>query len=130
MTIKRIERLERLNSSVNGNPRFCIHFDDGTDAITSSDAAFCYGIENPEYHGTDLKVTYSRAGRVADVELAATIHNMTVFRERVRDRVVWLGDDGGEYSADPDDYFNVLDIHEDLGGALGIVDPKRVRVLR
>lgn len=67
--VKRITRLERLSSSVNGNPRFRVGFDDASSAITSSDAAFCYGIENPEMRG-DVVVTYTRAGRIADIRPA------------------------------------------------------------
>lgn len=63
-----IDRLERLNLSVNGNPRFRIHFADGQTAITQTDAGFAYGLENRENIGVPVKVTATRAGRVTNVE--------------------------------------------------------------
>jgi hypothetical protein len=65
--IKRITRLERMGCSVNGNPRFSVGFDDATTAITSSDAGFCYGLTNPEYRDVPVRVTYTKAGRIADI---------------------------------------------------------------
>lgn len=65
----RITGLDRLNNSVNGNPRYRVHFDTGSSAITSSDHAFCYGITNPEMRG-DVVVTYTRAGRISDISPA------------------------------------------------------------
>lgn len=65
-TVKRIEKLDRLNNSANGNPRYRVHFTDGTDAITSSDRSFCYAIANPEMRG-DVEVTYTRAGRIEHI---------------------------------------------------------------
>lgn len=60
-----IESLERLRLSSNGNPRFRVHFTDGTVADTQSDASLNYGIENREYQGVPLKVTFTRAGKVS-----------------------------------------------------------------
>ena len=65
MAIRRIDYLERLNSSVNGNPRFRVHFTDGSSAETQSDAAVSYGLENRENFDTDVDVTFTRAGRVS-----------------------------------------------------------------
>jgi hypothetical protein len=67
MTIRIISSLTRLTNSVNGNPRYRIHFDDGSSAITSSDSAFCYALNNPGYVGHHVEVTFTRAGRVSDV---------------------------------------------------------------
>jgi hypothetical protein len=69
LDVKKVDHLERLNSSVNGNPRFHVYFTDGTDSITSSDAAFCYGIENPDMRGA-VVVSFTRAGRIADMRPA------------------------------------------------------------
>lgn len=64
--IKRIETIERLSLSVNGNPRFTFTFSDGTDAISSSDASFNYEVGNPGYRVGDLvEITFTRAGRIA-----------------------------------------------------------------
>jgi hypothetical protein len=65
----RITRLERLNNSANGNPRYRVHFDDATSAVTSSDHGFCYALNNAEMRG-DVDVTYTRAGRISDVRPA------------------------------------------------------------
>jgi len=69
MAIRTISFLTRLKPSVNGNPRFRIHFDDGSSAITSSDAMFCYGLENRENIGQPVEVTFTRAVRVSDVRI-------------------------------------------------------------
>ena len=66
-TTRRIDHLERMTSSRNGNPRFRIYFTDGSIAVTSSDAAFCYGLENRENFGVDVAVTFTKAGLVSDL---------------------------------------------------------------
>lgn len=63
----------RLNSSVNGNPRFTLHTDDG-DFTTQSDAAISYEVENithriPEGQGRAVTLTATRAGSVWDIEV-------------------------------------------------------------
>lgn len=63
-----IESLTRLNSSVNGNPRFMIHFVDGATAKTQVDASIAYELENPENIGVPVKVTATPSGLVWDVE--------------------------------------------------------------
>jgi hypothetical protein len=63
--IRRIQHLERLNNSSNGNPRFRVYFTDGTSALTSSDAGVAYGIGNREMLNSALKVELTRAGRIA-----------------------------------------------------------------
>ena len=63
-----IDRLERLNNSVNGNPRFRIYFTDGQTAVTQSDASIAYGLENRENIGVPVKVTATPAGMVWNVE--------------------------------------------------------------
>lgn len=65
MARRTVSSLTRLNNSVNGNPRFRVHFTDGSSAITTSDAMFCYGIQNPEMRDTELEVEFTRAGRIA-----------------------------------------------------------------
>ena len=69
MTLRKIERLQRLNNSVNGNPRFRVHFTDGSSALTMSDAMYAYAIENPEYRG-DVEVTFTRSGSILDIRPA------------------------------------------------------------
>lgn len=66
-SVRTIDHLERLNNSANGNPRYRIHFTDGSSAITASDASFCYGIENREYRDVPLVIVWTRAGRISNV---------------------------------------------------------------
>jgi len=77
-----IVSLERLNNSVNGNPRFKIHTDGGW-YITSSDHGFCYSIEN-DWRGKDTRdavLTLTRAGRVCDLDYVDNaIENRPVVR--------------------------------------------------
>lgn len=70
MAIRTIDHLERRKNSVNGNPRFRVVFTDGSSAITQSDAAFAYGLENPEFRDVPLEVTFSRAGLITRVKVA------------------------------------------------------------
>ena len=67
MSIRRIDHLDRLNSSVNGNPRFRVYFTDGSVAETQSDAGFCYGLENRENFGMDVTVSFTKSGRISDL---------------------------------------------------------------
>jgi hypothetical protein len=61
-----IHRIDRLNNSVNGNPRFRLMFADASEAITSSDAAINYEIGNPGYRvGSTVALTFTKAGRIA-----------------------------------------------------------------
>ena len=68
---KRIWSIERLNNSVNGNPRYRIAFED--DAVrgfrTSSDHGFCYAIGNPDLReGSLVRVQFTRAGLISDMQ--------------------------------------------------------------
>jgi len=61
----------RLNSSVNGNPRFTLHTDDG-DFVTKSDSSISYEIENLTSRISrggfmDVEMETTRAGRVWNV---------------------------------------------------------------
>jgi len=42
----RVESIERLKNSVNGNPRYKIAFSNGVLGITKSDAGFAYSIHS------------------------------------------------------------------------------------
>lgn len=68
MSIREIESLERLTNSAYGNPRYRVHFTDGSSAVTQSDASFCYGLTNRENFGVPVRVTWTRAGRIAHIE--------------------------------------------------------------
>jgi hypothetical protein len=47
-TIKglKIDKLERMSSSINGNPRFRVHFSNGLISQTMVDASLGYSIQN------------------------------------------------------------------------------------
>jgi len=67
----RIVASERLNSSVNGNPRYRIAFDDGEMRTSQSDAAWCYGFGNRGMRNGDMvTMTLSAAGRIETMEPA------------------------------------------------------------
>jgi len=42
----KIDKLERMNNSVNGNPRFRVHFSNGLVSQTTVDDDLGYGIQN------------------------------------------------------------------------------------
>jgi hypothetical protein len=60
----RIESLQRLKLSVNGNPRFKIFLTDGRVLQTQSDGGINYDIENPEFRDVQIEFALTRAGRV------------------------------------------------------------------
>jgi len=63
-----IESLTRLKNSVNGNPRYRLHFSNGDSATTQSDASISYGLQNSEYRNVPVRVMLTAAGRVWNVE--------------------------------------------------------------
>ncbi len=63
-----IASLERMKLSVNGNPRFKVTFTDGTVAQTQTDASIGYAIENSEYRDVPVRVSFTPAGRIWNVE--------------------------------------------------------------
>ena len=66
MERKTITRIQQINSSVNGNPRYRIGFDDATTAITASDYGFAYEIGNPGMRvGSTVGVDYTKRGRIS-----------------------------------------------------------------
>jgi len=67
--IVKIESIERLNNSVNGNPRFRFYLSGngeyGEEAFSMSDAAFCYAVGNPGMRAGDtVVIERTRAGRI------------------------------------------------------------------
>ena len=65
--IARITDLARRPSSVNGNPRWLVTFDTGAQHLIQSDSSLSYSIGNREYHRAQVKVTLTKAGRIADL---------------------------------------------------------------
>lgn len=64
---KTITSLARIRSSKNGNPTYSVAFDDGTVALTETDASIGYSITNTELHRVPVLVDFNRAGRITDV---------------------------------------------------------------
>lgn len=69
-SIKTITRLERLSNSRNGNPRYRLHFDDATSALTQTDSACAYELQNIACIGVRMELTLTRAGRVCGAKRA------------------------------------------------------------
>jgi hypothetical protein len=66
---KTLSRIESLNNSKNGNPRYRLEFADATSAITSSDISDAYAIGNPGLRERCyVRVKFTRAGRIAQIE--------------------------------------------------------------
>lgn len=63
-----ITALERLQNSVNGNPAWKLTFEDGSFTRTQSDASISYSLPNPEFRDVPLIVSFTRAGRVWNLE--------------------------------------------------------------
>lgn len=74
--IKTITRAERLNNSVNGNPRYRLHFDDATTALTQSDSACAYELQNHAMIGGTFEFTLTRAGRVCGIRKVKLLEPM------------------------------------------------------
>lgn len=73
--IVQLYSVERLNNSVNGNPRFDLHTDSGT-FTTSSDSACSYDVENiarlipggpMTIQGLTVSLSLTKAKRVQDI---------------------------------------------------------------
>lgn len=65
-----IESMKRLNLSAMGNPRFEVTFTDGSVAQTQTNSSVGYSIENPEYRGVPVLVSFTRAGKIFGVDVA------------------------------------------------------------
>lgn len=67
-----IVRVERLGTSVYGNPYFRLHLEDGTSVRTQINSMVNVGIENSENLNRPVIITTTKAGRVYDVKSAGT----------------------------------------------------------
>jgi hypothetical protein len=63
-----IASLERMKLSAMGNPTFRVTFTDGTVARTRENASIAYSIENSEYRGVPVRVSFTAAGTIWNVE--------------------------------------------------------------
>lgn len=64
-----ITRVERLGTSVNGNPYYRLHLEDGTSLRTSVDSMINYSVTNHENLNTPVIVETTK-GRVWDIKAA------------------------------------------------------------
>lgn len=62
--VQTITNLVRMDSSRNGNPRFRVFFEDGSNAPTEPDAAWSYGAENSEFRAGPVEVHYNGRGHI------------------------------------------------------------------
>lgn len=63
-----IVKIERLGTSVYGNPYFRLHLEDGTSVRTTIDAGINFSVENPENLNRPVIITTTKAGRVWDIQ--------------------------------------------------------------
>lgn len=69
--IGRIESIERLGNSVNGNPRFKLTFNNCGPFVTSSDIMDAYTVGNPGIREGDVvQFTVTRANRITTIQPA------------------------------------------------------------
>lgn len=61
-----LHELERIGNTVNGNPRYRLHTDEGT-FLTQSDAGVVFGITNDKPVGKRVRLTMTPARRVWDM---------------------------------------------------------------
>lgn len=64
-----ITHIERIGMSVNGNPNFRIHLDNGNVYRTSSDSSVVYEINNPVYKGVTVRLLLTEAQRIWDISV-------------------------------------------------------------
>ena len=67
-----IDYVERMNSSVNANPRYWVHFTNGEAYQTQSDASINYEINNltgREYKEKPVTVEITRNNRIIDIKV-------------------------------------------------------------
>lgn len=64
-----ITHIERIGMSVNGNPNFRIHLDNGNVYRTSSDSSVVYEINNPVYKGITVRLLLTEAQRIWDISV-------------------------------------------------------------
>lgn len=68
--VKIITHFERRRNSINGNPAWTIYFGDATSARTQSDADCAIGLNVAALWNVPVLVTFTKTGRIENVELA------------------------------------------------------------
>lgn len=64
-----ITHIERLNNSVNGNPAYRVHLDNGNVYRTQSDSSVAYEINNGTYRGVTVRLLLTKAHRIWDISV-------------------------------------------------------------
>lgn len=82
-----VSRIETLNNSNTGAPRFKLHAEDGS-YTTSSNESFCWGLMNGwdsthDKYGRLAKVELTRAGRVRQLTWLVDCHEVYHARSKV-----------------------------------------------
>ncbi len=65
--VKTIASLDRLNNSASGNPRWRVHFTDGTRADTGPDATVGYEIDHEAWQQRPVVFDIDAEGYVTDI---------------------------------------------------------------
>lgn len=64
-----ITHIERIGMSVNGNPNYRVHLDNGNVYRTSSDSSVVYEINNPVYKGVTVRLLLTEHQRIWDISV-------------------------------------------------------------
>lgn len=65
--VKTIDHVTRIGLSGLGNPRFRLHFTDGTTATTKPNTSIAYGLPNSLWEGVPVRITANGRGEVFDI---------------------------------------------------------------
>jgi|TARA_R100001163_G_C5018802_1_gene162224 hypothetical protein len=57
----KVQSIERLKNSRNGNPKFKFNFDNGMEMVTPTDAGWVYALVPSQIEGTTIKIKYKTA---------------------------------------------------------------------
>lgn len=80
----RIDIIERIGVSTNGNPRYRVTFDGGATYDTQSDASCNYGINNPEWLNVSLDIALSKAGKITHIRKHIPPRMLTTIAQDIR----------------------------------------------
>lgn len=64
-----ITHIERIGMSVNGNPNYRVHLDNGNVYRTSSDSSVVYEIDNAVFRGVTVRLLLTKANRIWDISV-------------------------------------------------------------
>lgn len=64
-----IDTVERMNNSVDDNPKYRVTFTSGLVAQTQTDSQIAYAIDNSEFRDVPVDVYFTKAGHIFDVRV-------------------------------------------------------------